>query len=179
MLNSPVDSSVPLVLEALPEGLQVLRCPSTGGMWLRSQDYRNWVAMHPQETPVSEPSGADVSPGDRLAKRCPDDGRLLIRHRVGHGLPFHIDRCGACGGIWLDVGEWQALRSANLHDALARIVGSAWQARVLAEELAQARQRTLKQKLGESDYARTQEFVAFLQDHPQRDVILAWRQSRL
>ncbi|MFZ6181431.1 zf-TFIIB domain-containing protein [Nannocystis pusilla] len=64
----------------------------------------------PDEPPPDHPSEA-TSTGRRAARGgdCPGCGEPLVATAVRHGVEF--DTCGACGGIWLDAGELEALTS--------------------------------------------------------------------
>jgi hypothetical protein len=39
-------------------------------------------------------------------RRCPDDNREMVKRAYG---PFAVDKCEACGGVWLDADELRAL----------------------------------------------------------------------
>ena len=51
----------------------------------------------------------------------------MVKYLVGRGLPFTIDHCHGCKGIWLDGNEWEALKKRNLHDDLNLMFTSFWQ----------------------------------------------------
>lgn len=42
---------------------------------------------------------------------CPKDGDTMSRITLGE---VSIDRCPSCGGVWLDKGELEAIRSAAI-----------------------------------------------------------------
>ena len=86
--------------------------------------------------PVPEPSGAEIptcsrcaellqrrlQPEAEAARRCPVHGVVLAKEIV-HQIV--VDRCPACGGVWLDGGELDLLRRAlqgGASDPLARTV---------------------------------------------------------
>lgn len=110
----------------------------------------------------------------RAGKRCPEDGGFLIRHRVGHGLDFHMDRCGRCGGVWLDADEWDALKSRGLHDSLHLVFTSAWQAEVKRQQQAETRQRQLERVLGAEDTKKVRAWRTWILSHPRRHTIQAY-----
>ena len=177
---SPVARGTALEPEPLPHGPQGWRCPKSGGRWINSQDYQEWHAERPALTADAAKAAAEpldlakLKAGDSGAgKRCPEDGGFLIAHRVGQGLPFQLDRCGACGGIWLDAGEWNALLSLNLHGELTRIFTTNWQAKVRREEQSRARDESLRNKLGPKDFERLRTVSKWLRDHPHRNLIVA------
>ena len=177
-MQSPLHPDVELVRDSLADGPPAWRCPASGGVWIDGTDYQAWRERHWKlQEPEASP-GEDMSDSDSPAgKRCPVDGRFLIRHQVGHGLDFHIDLCNACGGLWLDAGEWQALRARDLQDDLTRVFTSAWQAALRRERAAQAERDRLKERLGAEDFERFAAFVDWLDAHPHRSALLAYLRS--
>lgn len=61
----------------------------------------------------------------------------MSRFRVGHGFDFTIDR-SISGSIWLDGGEWGALRERQFHDEIHLIFTASWRREIQAEERAEA-----------------------------------------
>jgi Zn-finger nucleic acid-binding protein len=108
------------------------------------------------------------------AKLCPECGRFLIRHKVGHGVDFCIDRCTACGGIWLDANEWQQLRRRGLHDDLHFVFSAAWQAGLHREDDLTRHEHMLAQKLGAADAAEIRRIKQWIDAHPHRAALCAY-----
>jgi Zn-finger nucleic acid-binding protein len=108
------------------------------------------------------------------AKLCPECGKILLKYKVGHGLDFYVDHCSACGGIWLDQNEWQALEALNLHDEIHRIFSTAWQKQIRQENLAQTMEAVFKNRFGEESYAKAKEIREWLNTHPQKDELMAF-----
>lgn len=181
-MRSPVDATSKLKREQIGDGLTVMRCEKTGGVWVRPAAYWKWREAHlasPGEASRAE-AGEDVPAADSPAgKRCPEDGAFLIRHRVGHGLNFHIDRCGHCGGIWLDSGEWRALADHRLHDKLHMMFSSTWQAEVIAQDQREAHERRMADMLGDAACERIRDFAAWMNQYPQRSVAHAYLRQQL
>ncbi|HYG81352.1 MAG TPA: zf-TFIIB domain-containing protein [Pyrinomonadaceae bacterium] len=50
---------------------------------------------------------AKLSTEGKPRRRCPTDGREMVKRKYSFVL---VDKCETCGGIWLDAGEQQALR---------------------------------------------------------------------
>ncbi len=175
MLKSPVDEASTLEPVAIEPGFGAMRCAGSGGLWIRPAQYWTWregaeayLTEHLPSLGADEP-GCDSGAG----KRCPEDGYFLIRHRVGHGLDFHVDRCGHCGGIWLDRGEWDALKRESLHNDLHLIFTSAWQAQVRWQLLREAQEQRLTARLGPADHEELNRITKWVMNHPQRHMILA------
>jgi Zn-finger nucleic acid-binding protein len=151
-------------------GFEVYECPKSGGLWIPLQSYLTWRDRHPEGTSGStEVSGPPVQDdSSQRALICPESGRLLLRYRVGHGLQFHIDRSPATGGVWLDKGEWEALKSKSLHVALHLIFTAAYQRRVRTSEYAQGLTDTFRDRIGAADFSKVAEFSTWLAHHPKR-----------
>ena len=73
----------------------------------------------------------------------------------------------ACAGIWLDAGEWDELRSRNLHDDLDYIFTAAWQDRMRREARGDAEESLLKKRLGAKDFEEARRIKAWLGAHPR------------
>jgi len=157
-------------LRQIEPGLEVYECPKSGGLWLPLQSYLTWKDQHPAGPVESAEVAALPVQGDSTQRAliCPESGRLLLRYRVGHGLQFHIDRSPATGGVWLDKGEWEALKSKGLHVSLHLIFTAAYQRQVRTSEYAQNLTETFRDRIGEADFTRVTEFGAWLAQHPRR-----------
>jgi len=160
-------------LREIEPGLEVYECPKSGGLWIPLQSYLAWQARHPQVMAVPSESGAPVLQDDskQRALICPESGRLLLRYRVGHGLPFHLDRSPATGGVWLDKGEWEALKSRGLHVTLHLIFTAAYQRQVRSSEHVARLTETFRDRIGAADFSKVAEFGAWVAHHPKgRDI---------
>lgn len=174
-MKSPVASHRRLERIELETGLTAFRCPETDGHWIRAEHYWRWQGRQPESSDASgmDTETAPVSEYDDALKLCPDTGTMMLRYRVGHGLPFRIDR-SATGGIWLDGGEWEALKSGNLERNLHMIFTAPWQKAVRDQQRAESAHARLAERLGPDLFARLQSLKAELDAHPQRDFALAY-----
>jgi len=130
-----------MLLREIEPGLSVYECPKSGGFWIPLQSYTAWQEKHPSPQTEASPNANAAVAADDSARRaliCPESGRLLLRYRVGHGLPFHVDRSPATGGVWLDKGEWEALKNKGLHISLHLIFTAAYQRQVRSTEYDQS-----------------------------------------
>lgn len=162
----------------LDPGLVAYRCLETGGHWIPLENYQRWHTTHPPEevTHAMVSVAATVSEFDDAPKQCPESGAVMTRFRVGHGLPFRIDR-SRTGGVWLDDGEWEALKSCHLHVSIHRFSTGPWQQVVRQQEMEAAMQTQLLERLGEDLYQRLTALRKELAAHPQRDAALAYLQG--
>jgi len=157
-------------LREVEPGHEVYECPKSGGLWIPLQSYLAWKDRQPPG--AAAPTGiCPTALQDDSRQRtliCPESGRLLLRYRVGHGLTFHIDRSPATGGVWLDKGEWEALKSRGLHVSLHLIYTAAYQRQVRSSEHVQRMMDTFRERIGAVDFAKVTEFGAWLARRPKR-----------
>jgi Zn-finger nucleic acid-binding protein len=157
-------------LREIEPGLSVYECPRSGGLWIPLQAYLTWKERQPQGAAAPAEGCPPVPQEDssRQALICPESGRLLLRYRVGHGLQFHLERSPATGGVWLDKGEWEALKSKGLHVALHLIFTSAYQRQIRSAEYVEKMTEAFRERIGAADYSKVAEFGAWLARHPKR-----------
>ena len=83
---------------------------------------------------------------------------MLIRYKVGHGLNFHIDLSPVTGGVWLDAGEWEALKSKGLHSQLNLIFTASYQRQIRTAEYEATLEQTFKTRIGDPDFEKVSAF---------------------
>ena len=173
-MNSPASPHTPMQSREIEPGLTVYECPVSGGLWIPLQAYLTWKEHQPDTPAPSSSHDPTPSPSEDQKPRaliCPESGKLLLRYRVGHGLPFYIDRSPATGGVWLEKGEWEALKSKGLHTSLHLICTAGYQRQIRTNEYSQTLTETFRDRIGPEDFARVTEFAAWLSQHPKgRDI---------
>ena len=97
----------------------------------------------------------------------------MIRYKVGHGFHFSIDR-SITGGIWLDKGEWEALRARNFHDEIHYIFTESWQKNAIRDENERNYKNRLYQELGDEFMSELTQLKSVIMNHPQREKIIAF-----
>ena len=173
IMNSPLHPDTPMRPREIEPGLAVFECPASGGLWIPLQAYLAWKDQQP-DLPIvtsqdSTPVPAEESKPHALI--CPESGKLLLRYRVGNGLAFHIERSPATGGVWLDKGEWEALKCKNLHVALHLICTAGYQRQIRSAEYGQTLTDTFRERIGPEDFSKVSEFANWLVRHPKgRDI---------
>jgi Zn-finger nucleic acid-binding protein len=93
---------------------------------------------------------------------------------VGRNVPFTLDNCGECGGVWLDKDEWATLKTRNLHDDLHAIFTEQWQSEARREESRQTLAGMYERRFGAEGYAELQRIRAWIDQHPHKQEILAY-----
>jgi Zn-finger nucleic acid-binding protein len=183
-MRCPVCRTARLNAPEQGEGPPSRECPDCGGRYIASAQYFAWLQKHGEDLP-ERPAGEgahlpvrDSAPG----KLCPECGAFLIRHRVGHGIGFHIDRCGRCGGIWFDRNEWDILRSRNLHDNIHHVFSEAWQTEVKSKERSDSYRRMvtgildekLLRRCSRGDLRRLKDLKGWIDAHSAREDLYAY-----
>jgi Zn-finger nucleic acid-binding protein len=156
--------------------LNAFICPESGGVWIPLPSYFAWREQQPA-TPGMAAQDYAPAPADDSKRRaliCPESGRVLLRYKVGHGLNFHIDRSPATGGVWLDKGEWEALKSKNLHTQIHLIFTASYQRQIRSTEYEQSIEDSFKERIGAADFGRVEEFKNWLVAQPRRREIFSY-----
>ena len=169
-MHSPVYPDITMQLKEIEPGLSAYTCPKSGGVWIPLQRYLAWKEHNKNEEsqlPIGyQPVTADDS--NRRALICPESGHLLIRYRVGHGLSFHVDLSPVSGGVWLDKGEWEALKGKGLHIELNLIFTASYQRQIRTAEHKDALEQTFGDRIGGEDFRKVAAFKGWLAEHPKR-----------
>jgi Zn-finger nucleic acid-binding protein len=175
-LKCPICKSVSLDAATLDQGLTAYRCGQCSGNWIAPKDYWVWLGDRqvlpdppPAENPIDLPVVETETP-----KFCPQCGRFMRRHKVGHGIQFAVDRCGNCGGFWLDANEWEVLKSRHIHERLHFIASDAWQADVAREEREKGHEQIVLTKLGPEDLEKIKSIKTWIDSHPRRAELCAF-----
>lgn len=172
-MRSPVHPDTNLQLHEIEPGLAAYLCPKSGGVWIPLERYHAWQELHRHRAQPLPPGYIPLLADDskQRALICPESGRLLIRYRVGHGLSFHVDLSPVTGGVWLDRGEWEALKSKGLHSELNYIFTASYQRQVRNADYEAALSQMFADRIGVADFQKVAAFKRWLVTHPkQRDI---------
>ena len=173
-MRSPIHRDIEMTTAVIEPGLTVYQCPQSKGFWIPIYSYLEWLQKQGAKVkPLPENYQPQTVPDThRPALICPESGTILTRYKVGHGLDFHVDHSSMTGGVWLDEGEWEALKSKGLHDHLTMIFTAPYQHKVRDEEANERHRKFLADRLGPDALAKMDEFCAWVQDHPERRMIV-------
>ncbi len=115
---------VPMELET---GLVGAGCDACSGVLLPLINYRYWkqtAAATLENDNLDQHVEAEDS---KEAKICPKCGKIMIKYKVGLQSENRVELCAHCDEAWLDSGEWQLLKSLELHNRLPEIFTESWQ----------------------------------------------------
>ncbi len=173
-MNCPVCKNFELNQIEIEPNLWASRCENCHGKWISHNDYERWLKSH-ENLPMTQAKKTKITiPEFELARLCPQCRRILVKYKVGQNVPFTIDRCGSCAGIWLDKGEWETLKRRNLHDDLQEIFTDHWQEEVKRGETRENLAQMYETKFGKEDYAKIVNFKEWMENHDKEDEILAY-----
>jgi Zn-finger nucleic acid-binding protein len=176
---------VALEARAQEEHLRTHHCARCSGLWLRNDDYLQWM-RHIEFVPGPDPDAvrglappqAQGAVREAGLRSCPDCGYVLARYRLGYGIHFVVDHCRQCAGTWFDAGEWDSLRAAGLHDDLLHVITDEWQQALRDQERRERLDAEFRGRVGDADYVRLIEVKRWLDAHRRRPEMLAFLQSR-
>ena len=173
-LKSPV-SGKSMEQVSLENGLDAYHCVDSGGYYIPSRSYLFWLQQQPARLPhLPEPTeSVEIMSDSSSPLICPESGTLMTRFRIGHGFAFAIDR-SITGGVWLDGGEWEALRNRNFHDEIHLVFTAPWQKQVRTARAQATYEETLRSTLGPGLLDRLTALRDELMDHPHRNLALAY-----
>ena len=174
-MKSPVGKRCVMQKTNLEDGLVAYECPDTKGIYITLEGYWNWLKKQPERLahlPVGD-EGSCVIETEAKAKICPESGTIMMRCKVGHDFDFYIDR-SRTGGVWLDAGEWESLKSRNFHDELHLIFTEPWQQQVRDQQAQKMTAKMLDEKLGAELLLEIENIKSKLKDHPHKDFAIAY-----
>jgi len=175
-MDCPICKMRTLSQSEIESNLNALECSNCQGRWIQSYQYWKWRDGLGKDVPDELPAqGPELEVEDSTgAKLCPECGHILIRHPVGHGISFWLDRCGNCGGVWFDHNEWETLKGRNLHDDIHLIFSAIWQKQVRKEDHEKAMKDFYENKFGPADFAKVKEIKTWIDNHPLKSELQAF-----
>ncbi len=179
-MKCPVCRSHSLERHTLATGLPAYRCQTCQGIWISSSEYWTWLKARPEDISSSFEIPDVVMPIEDVAqvKQCPECGHILRRYKVWPNIKFYLDRCGTCGSVWFDNGEWDYLKAQEKHDQVHIFFTEVWQDKIRAEEMRQRMDAMYLEKFGAEDYERIKEIRAWLWQHPKQAMLMAFLEDR-
>ncbi len=175
-MNCPICRTDRFVKMEIEPKLTVDFCQGCRGKWISNDNYQEWLEYQgPRLLEIPELDIPELTaPEIEVARLCPVCRRILSKYKVGRELPFMIDRCGNCSGVWLEDKEWETLKNKNLHDELDRIFTDQWQEEVARESARNHLMSVYQQKFGAEDFKKIREFKAWMENHEKGDEIFAY-----
>lgn len=174
----PVCKAESLQSVKLSDGPWAHCCSHCQGHWITAEEYWQWLQNHGDTLPEKAPSNTAPPPVEdentRRVKLCPNCDRLLAKYRLHTELPFRLDHCGHCGGIWLDSQEWDALKDRNLHDEIYQLITPHRQKQLQQENSRRHFEQRYQERFGAEDYAEIRRIKKWLWENSNRQDLLTY-----
>jgi Zn-finger nucleic acid-binding protein len=184
-VQCPKCKKVTLLDGVLDDDLAVKYCQECKGTWIPAVEYEAWQTRQFQYAQNSEvPSGTlnvdfVQSPFDSKAALCPECQRYLSRAKVNLKMPFYVERCMQCRGIWCDYGEWDILVQLGLHTTIEQLFSNEWQTRSRERQFFDQERQATIDKLGSELAQQVFELAEVLEKHPNGDFGVAYLMRRV
>ncbi len=180
IMKCPTCKTPRLEPREIARGLGADSCPQCSGNFLVFETYLTWQESQPAPTKQPEIGTPDPNQTPEAAgpKLCPYCGRFMTRFRIALDIPFHIDRCGGCGGLWFERGEWDQCQTRGIHTRLNTFFNDSWQNRLRQEEAKFQQEDRYRALLGPEAYERVKAFKAWAEQHDKKSVLFAYLESK-
>ncbi|MFD2178003.1 hypothetical protein [Veronia pacifica] len=149
-------------------------CSACEGNWILIEDFVCWKERHPDyQFAENIEFSADASE-TKKALLCPVTGSIMRKFRISASNAHRVDYSNAVGGIWLDKGEWELLKSEGLAGSLNAVVTQQWQSRIREQNAEQQFVDLYNDKFGEDSYQKVKSLRDWLNQHPQKADLRAY-----
>ncbi len=170
-MQCPVCVTKRIYARVLEPDLSVSACETCEGIWISHANYMIWRVGQSGDVPEHAPKTTLQVEDVSKAKMCPQCNRLLLRYQVGHGTSVVVDHCGACGGMWLDRGEWAVMKEHGLHDNLFHVLTAAWQSDIRHAAMRAKVDKIYEARLGAETFAKVKGFRDWMEGRTEKALI--------
>lgn len=161
----------------LEAGLIACRCPKCEGALLPLMNYRYWSDNNAD---LELNASAEIVAEDNTqAKLCPKCQRLMTKFKIGVERQNRIELCTACDEAWLDAGEWQLLKSLDVHNKLPSIFTDAWQRNIRLKNREASLKAYYEKNLDKEVFDRVDGFKQWLEEQPEKNRIIQYLTTRI
>ena len=151
-------------------------CHGCGGIWMRKDDISS---LGEAMIKGAEDGSCVRNENDSWTGVCPDGHGIMIRARIEDAVPFYLERCSACGGVWFDKGEWQRIAGRHFLNNLAEFWSYSWQRRQRQEKSRQAYLRNNEELLGKDMFNSLLALAGLLKTHKEKGLAMAFLQEEV
>ncbi|QUM79793.1 zf-TFIIB domain-containing protein [Moritella sp. 5] len=150
-------------------------CSSCGGNWILIEDYVSW-----KERNIDYQFSDDISieeseiPDSKQALLCPASGSIMRKFRISSTNEHKLDYSAVVGGIWLDKGEWEWLKSEGLAGCLNAVVTQHWQKKIREKSAKDNFSDIYDAKFGHEVYSKIKQMREWLLVQDQKSDLRAY-----
>jgi len=150
-------------------------CSSCGGNWILIEEFSVWKDANSdynfsndilvEETEITDSKKALI---------CPSSGIIMRKFKISATNEHKIDYSSRVGGVWLDKGEWELLKSEGLAGSLNSILTNHWQAQIKQTNALTNFSDLYLEKFGSENYKKAKEFRDWLTNHELKSDLKAY-----
>ncbi|WP_432464197.1 MULTISPECIES: zf-TFIIB domain-containing protein [unclassified Agarivorans] len=150
-------------------------CSNCGGNWILIEDYVSWKERN-QDYKFSEDISIEESEvmDNKKAMLCPSSGTIMRKFRISSQNEHKVDYSSVVGGLWLDKGEWELLKSEGLAGCLNSVVTQSWQRNIRQDSAKQNLADIYESKFGVETYSKLKEMRAWLMSQEHKSDLRAY-----
>jgi Zn-finger nucleic acid-binding protein len=151
------------------------KCNNCHGDWVLIEDYVAWKERNPNYKFADSISFEENEVKDsKRALFCPVSGVMMRKFKLSASHEHRIDYSAAVGGIWLDDGEWELLKSEGLAGSLNSVVTQNWQKELQKETAKVNFEDIYVSKFGHDNYAKVKAFRTWLDSQDNKADLRAY-----
>jgi Zn-finger nucleic acid-binding protein len=150
-------------------------CSTCGGMWLEYENLPNFI----KSLKSSINTQTDKNLNDEKTGLCPSGHGILLRAKIDIDEPFFLEKCGTCGGIWFDNGEWQRIANNNLSESISEFWCRSWQIKQSKEKSRKNYLKINRNFLGSELFEELMRLSEILKKHPEKGRAIALLQQEI
>ncbi|MAQ01446.1 MAG: hypothetical protein CL586_04880 [Alteromonadaceae bacterium] len=149
-------------------------CSGCGGNWILVEDFVAWKEQNSEFQFAADHTVTEDTEDTKKALLCPVTGTIMRKFKITAGTDHRVDYSAPVGGIWLDKGEWDLLKSEQVAGTLNNVVTQHWQKQIQRESSASNLSAIYSQKFGEENYEKVKAIRAWLINQPNKADLRAY-----
>ncbi|WP_111980234.1 zf-TFIIB domain-containing protein [Algibacillus agarilyticus] len=150
-------------------------CSSCGGNWILIEDFVSWKERNPEYAFADNISIEESEITDtKKALLCPSSGAIMRKFRISSTHHHKLDYSNLVGGIWLDKGEWELLKSEGLAGCLNAVLKQNWQNNIRQNNAKANFAEIYSAKFGDETYAKVKELREWLSSQDKKSDLRAY-----
>lgn len=164
-----------VLIAGLIEGqFRAHQCATCHGHWILIEDFVTWKEENPKHQFSDDVSLAHNLNGTKKALLCPQTGTIMRKFRISGSNEHRIDYSSNVGGLWLEQGEWELLKSENIANSLNSIVTKNWQKKIREQNSKENFDNIYNNKFGQETYQKVKEFRDWLETQEHKSDLRAY-----